>query len=249
MRRTAALAVVVLSAALTGAYLAGSARGPALARAAGQPAPTADQGIVVSGVGRVSGVPDVLRASLGVNVHGGDVSSALRAANAAQSAVTAAVRHDGVADRDIATSDVSIDQSYDNRGRLDGYQVSEQVTIKLRNLTDAGRTLGDAVNAGGSAARLSGVSFALEDNAALLVQARQAAYDEAKAKAQKYADLAGRPLGAVQLVSEVQSDPQPVTFDRRLTAAAPATPSGLAVPISPGQSEVTVSVTVRWALA
>ncbi|MDP9101006.1 MAG: SIMPL domain-containing protein [Actinomycetota bacterium] len=241
--------VPATAAAIAAAYLVGTAGGTSPAGAVARAAAAVtgnDHGIVVTGLGRVSGVPDVLRATLGVDVRGADVTAALRAANSAQTKVTTAVVGDGVSERDVQTSDVSLNQTFDTKGRPDGYQVSERIVVKLREMAKAGKVLGDAVTAGGQAARLDGVSFALEDNVALLAKAREAAYGEARDKAQKYASLAGRSLGPLELVSEVQSDPLPV---QSYAASAPMAGPAATVPLSPGQSEVSVSVTVRWALA
>lgn len=244
MRRTALLAVPI-ALALTGAYLVGTVHQPGVA-AADTSSGSGSQGVIVSGLGKVSGTPDVLRLQVGVQVHRTDVSSALRDANTLQGRVRNALRHDGVDTKDLQTSEVSLSPSYDGKGHANGYDVSEQVTAKLRDLAKAGQTISDAVQAGGDAARLQGVSFALEDNAALLQQARDAAYGDAKAKAQRYADLSGRELGQVQLVSEqAPTGDQPVPRAMALDSLGTA---GSAVPIDAGQSQVSVSVTVRWSL-
>jgi uncharacterized protein YggE len=194
----------------------------------------------------VSGTPDVLRVQLAVEVRRADVSAALRDANTIQNKVRSAVRADGVDAKDMQTADVSLYPSYTNKGVPNGYTVNESLTVKLRNLARAGKTIGDAVIAGGNAARVQGVSFALEDNAALLDQARDAAYGDAKKKAQRYAELSGRTLGQVELVSEQVPDAaQPMPYARdALASAAPAQ----SVPLDAGQSQVSVSVTVRWSL-
>ncbi len=160
----AALSVAVVLAAAVFAYDAG--RGPRTAVAADVPPST--NGVVVEGLGKVSGTPDVLRATLGVSVRGAQVSEALEKANALQRAVAAALTREGVAAKDLQTSDVRIDQDYDNKGRPDGYRVTETLTAKLRNFSKAGQALTRAVAAGGNQALLQGVSFDLEDNAALL---------------------------------------------------------------------------------
>jgi uncharacterized protein YggE len=100
------------------------------------------------------------------------------------------------------------------------------------------------VNAGGDDTVVQGVSFALEDNAALLEQARDDAYADARAKAERYAHLSGRSLGAVQLVAET-ADPAQV---QPMPYAASALQDKRSLAIDPGTSDVTVSVTVRWAL-
>lgn len=238
MKRTVAL----LIAAVVGVYLfAGHVPQQKAAVAADVPAST--NGIVVDGTGLTSGTPDVLRVVLGVTVRRGDVSSALEAANSRQNRLRNVLKKGGVQAKDLQTSEVSVYPSYDNRGRPNGYQVSETLTAKLRNLTKAGRLITDAVNAGGNEAVVQGVSFTLEDNVALLAQARDAAFADAKAKAERYADLSGRALGAVQLITESTSAPvQRYAYDS--AKAASRSP----VPIEPGTSDISVSVTVRWAL-
>lgn len=244
MRRTALLAVP-LAAVLAAGYLAGTVHSPRPAAAASTDPAAA--GVIVSGLGRTSGTPDVLRVELGVQVRRADVSTALRDANAVLTRVRSAVRSNGVADRDVQTSEVSLYPAYTPKGAPNGYSVSEMLTVKLRDLSRAGRTIGAAVDAGGNEARVQGVSFALEDNTALLEKARDAAYADAKAKAARYAELSGRALGQVELVSEqLPSQPQPVAY-----AASASTSAGAAeasVPLDPGQSQVSVSVTVRWSL-
>ena len=239
-----ALAGAAAGAVLGGAFLLGGGH----TRPAGAvDGPSTDSGIVVDGLGKVTGTPDVLRATLGVSLRRDNVGSALQDANALQGKVRAALKQDGVAADDLQTSDVSINPSYDSRGRRDGYTVSETLTVKLRKLQRAGQAITDAVNAGGNAAVLNGVSFALEDNAALLQKARDAAYAEAKAKAERYAELAHRGLGKVLLVAESTSPAvQPLAFGAAAGAADVAASSP--VPIDAGTSQVSVSVTVRWAL-
>jgi uncharacterized protein YggE len=241
MRRTLLTGFAVIVAVVAAYFLGTVHRPPPVVAADGTG--TAQSGVIVAGTGATSGTPDVLRVSLGVEVRRADVSSALRDANSLQSRIAAAFRRDGVADKDLQTSDVSLTSSADDQGRPNGYTVNEQLTAKLRDLSRAGRTISDAVAAGGNAARLQGVSFDLEDNAALLQKARDAAFADAERKAQRYADLAGRKLGPVETVSEgePQGDPAPISV--------PAVRSAPAVPISPGQARISVSVTVRWSLA
>jgi len=222
-------------------------RSPAPRVASAADVPSSTTGVVVDGTGKVSGTPDVLRVTMGVSVTRGDVSSALDAANKRQRALIHALVNDGAAVRDIQTNDVSIYQSYDNHGRVDGYSVNETVTVKLRDLKHAGKTISDAVSAGGTEALLQGVSFSLEDNKALLAKARDAAFDDAKAKAEQYAARAGKTLGDVQLVTETTTTPsQPISYGADKLAMVSAAPS--AVPIAAGTQDVTVTATIRWSL-
>jgi uncharacterized protein YggE len=241
----AALATPAVALAVAGAFLLGG-RSPHPAVAADPPSAT--NGVVVDGVGKVSGTPDVLRVTLGVNVVRPDVTSALGAANTAEDRLRKALLHDGVKKADLQTSDVSIYPSYDRRGHRNGYSVSETLTAKLRDLSKAGAVMSKAIAAGGKEAVLQGVSFSLEDNKALLEQARDAAYDDARDRAAQYARLSGRALGEVQLMTESTSAPvQLQGLADSFRSAAPAAAS-MAVPIEAGSQQVSVSVTVRWAL-
>jgi uncharacterized protein YggE len=239
-RTVIAAPLVVL--AVGGAFALGG-HDSRVASAADVPASTS--GVVVDGLGKVTGTPDFVRATLGVNLQRADVSTALRDANTLQSRVTAALAKDGVTGKDVQTSDVSLYPSYDSKGRRNGYQMSETLTAKLP-VAKAGQGITDAVLAGGSSATLQGVGFELEDNAALLDTARDAAFADAKTKAERYAKLSGRSLGDLQLVTESVAAPevQRLGFDKALAAPAPVS----AVPISAGSQQVSVSVTVRWAL-
>jgi uncharacterized protein YggE len=245
MKRTVlpVLSAAVVLAAAVFAYDAG--RGPRTAVAAD--VPVGSSGVVVDGLGKVTGTPDVLRATLGVSVHGAQVSNTLAKANDLQRRVAAALAHSGVAAKDLQTSDVRIDQDYNNKGRPDGYRVTETLTAKLRNLAKAGQALTDAVTVGGNDAQLQGVSFDLEDNVALQGAARDQAFADAKAKAQRYAELSGRTLGDVQLISESTAPLAPVAFGLAASAGR-GTAADSPVPISAGSQEVSVSVTVRWSL-
>ncbi|MCW2707683.1 MAG: hypothetical protein JWM22_1525 [Frankiales bacterium] len=241
MNRTA-IAVPALALAVFGAFMLGG-RGTRAAVAADAPAST--NGVVVDGVGKVSGTPDVLRVTMGVSVRRADVSKALDAANAAETNLRNALIKNGVAKADLQTSDVSVYPSYDNRWHRNGYAVNETVTAKLRNLAKAGAVMSKAVSAAGNEAVLQGVSFSLEDNKALLTQARDAAYADARDKAGQYAKLSGRALGKVELVTESTSAPVDLhgLYDNGSAKLASS------VPIDPGSQQVSVSVTVRWALS
>lgn len=243
MKRPALLVPLVLV-ALVAAFLLGGGRG-GHAAAATTPDP-GQQGVVVDGSGDASGAPDVLRLTLGVTATARDVSAALGQANAQVSRVRAALAKHHAKPSEVQTSDVSIYPTEVRKARQ--YQVSEQLTAKLRDLKDAGRAISDAVTAGGNGVTLNGVSFSLEDNAALLDNARDKAFADARRKAERYARLAGLSLGKVQLVAETVDSPPVPLYDKRMAFAA-AAPAGSDVPLYEGTSQVNVRVTVRWALS
>lgn len=231
----AGMAVVALSAAA----VAGAA-GPA---GAGPPAPGQ---VTVTGNGSVLGTPDTVVLSMGVRLSRPDVSTALRASSDRIDALTAALRANGVSEKDVQTADLSIYPDYDRKGKAKGYQVSQQLTATLRDLDRAGAAVSAAVAAAGNDARVDGLRPELQDAGGPLAKARDSAFADAKAKAEQYARLAGRPLGRVTSVAE---SVQTVDGDQSGTVrAAAASPGSAAVPISPGSTPVEVAVSVVFTL-
>ena len=217
------------------------ARPAVLASAGQQPAK-----ITVTGTGTVTGTPNQLVLSMGVQVNGPSVGSALQSANRATRRVTRALRARGVAAKDIQTSNLSIWPNYQNNSQTPiGYQVSESLTATLRHLGAAGSQIQAAVAAGGNATTINGVSLNLSDTSGLLARARAAAIGDAKAKAGQYARALGQSLGPVLSVSDASST-QPYPFP--YAAAASALSARHSVPISPGSQQLSVSVTVVFAL-
>ena len=200
----------------------------------------------VSGTGKVSGVPDVLRLDMGVQHTGNDVNAALNAANRDVAAIKKALDRYEVEDGDIQTSQLSINPHYENNGKVNGYDVFQGLTIKLRDLDRAGQAISAAAEAGGNATRINGVSFDIEDNAKLIQAARDAAFADAKAKAEQYAELAGRRLGNVTTISEDTSfDGAPIPYAAERMAADAA---GSSVPIESGSQQVSVNSSISWEL-
>lgn len=203
--------------------------------------------IVVEGTGRVTGRPDTLRATVGVELVREDVQAALDAANERAQAVLDALTAAGVAERDVQTRDLSVRPRYDENGAtITGYAVRNTVEVRVRDLDRTGAVLQAALEAGGPDARLDGVSFSLEDNEALLADAREAAFGDARTKAEQYADLASAPLGRVLGIEEMRAAaPQAIAFEE---AAGGAGVARAAPPVSPGEQEVRVEVRVTFAL-
>lgn len=204
--------------------------------------------VTVVGNGQVQGAPDILNAEIGVEVTAPDVSGALSEANERVQAMIDAVTADGVAREDIRTTQVSLQPEYASPGvgggsrSVSGYQATNTVRIAIRDLGKASQILDDAIRAGGDAARLNNVAFAIEDDSQLLSDARERAFNDAKTRAQQYADLAGASLGDVVTINETTSGTQPPTPSTRLGADA------MSVPLEPGAQTVSFDVTVTWGL-
>ncbi|MEO6144521.1 MAG: SIMPL domain-containing protein [Dermatophilaceae bacterium] len=207
-------------------------------------------GITVGGRADVAGTPDTLRLDLSVVATGSSVSQALASANRSADAVQKSLLANGVARKDLQTSGLNIAPDYDysqsGAPRLKGYQVSESVSAKLRNLGRAGDAIGKAVSAGGNAVRVNGISLDLEDTGALVSAARDKAFADAKAKAAQYAKAAGRALGDVVSIAEDVSTlpPIPMQYDAQASAAF----DKASLPIQPGSQNVSVSVTVVFSM-
>jgi len=242
--------VLVAPLLLAVAYLLGTSHNNGASAAPAVPpsvAPGASTGITVSGVGRVSGTPDDLRLDVGVSTRGRTVSDALRSANSAAAAVQKSLRDNGVAARDLKTTGVSIQPDYSTTkdgNRPDGFLAVENLTASLRDLDRAGDVISNAVAAGGDAVRVNSVSLDLDDSGALISSARTRAFDDAKAKAEQYANAAGRLLGPVVSIDESVAGSSPRVFDGAYVAQSAAS----AVPIQTGSQDVAVTVSVVFSL-
>src|SRR6516165_1321681 len=243
-----AVAAVVASAGLlVAAFALGVGQGGA-APASASASDAAGDTTTVTGTGKVSGVPNQLSLSMGVQTSAGSVATALREAHAAARSVAAVLRRSGVAASDIQTSGLSIYPNYSNSsGVPSGYQVSEQLTITLRRLSVAGSQISAAARAGGNATTIDGVSLNLSDTSTLLGSAREKAVADAKAKAAAYARALGRPLGPVLSMSEA---PPALPFQPvPMAASASGSRAPSPVPVHPGTQQLSVTVTVVFALA
>ena len=211
---------------------------------------TSGSGITVGGRANVAGTPDTLRLDLSVVATAASVSEALASANRSAEAVQKSLLANGVQKKDLQTSGLNISPEYDytksGEPRLKGYQVSESVSAKLRDLRRAGDAIGKAVSAGGDAVRVDGISLDLEDSGTLVSAARDKAFAQAKAKAEQYAKAAGRALGDVVSITEdvATSSPIPMPYEMQRSAAL----DKASVPIQPGSQEVSVSVTVVFSM-
>ena len=240
-RRVLALLAAPALLTATACAVPGAVAAPAPSPAVG--ASAADAGVQVAGVGSAAGVPDLLRVMLAVESTAPTVEEALQDADAAARRVLDTLADRGVAEWDVQTVDLQLHPRFEPEGEQEnGYVARQTLSVTLRDLDEAGATIGAAVETGGEAARLQGLSFALEDDTALRAQAREEAFADAGRIAQQYAELAGRELGAVLSVEERVGVVGPGPMGREEDAG------GRSVPLAPGTSEVTVTTHVRWAL-
>ncbi len=203
-------------------------------------------GIAVGGRGRVTGTPDTLQIQMGVTVSRRSVADAMQEAADLADALLAVLDEEGIAERDIQTREFSIFPEYDyqsGRERLAGYRVTNLFEVTVRDLDAASSVIGAAAAAGGDAIRVRNVRFALEDDSALVQEARAAAWQDAIVKAQELADLAGVSLGPPLSITEsfVPSSTG-FRYDEEYQSAA------LAAPIEPGALTVDITIQVQFSI-
>src|SRR5690348_3238611 len=199
--------------------------------------------IEVTGSGRATAAPDVVRIGAGVRCEAAEVSAALADASARSAALAQAARDHGVEDRDLRTTSSGVQPRWDRDGSaVVGYTAQQGLAVTVRD-PDLVAALVDAfAGAAGNALTIDSVGLDLADPAPLLAAAREAAFADARAKAEQYAALAGRGLGkVVRVVDVVDGGAQP----RFARMAAGAGASSLEL----GENTVTATVAVRWELS
>lgn len=200
--------------------------------------------VTVVGSGEVKGVPDTLTADVSVEATAPDVTTALNQTNDRQKAVLNALSGSGIDAKDISTTGVSLQPQYGDNSTITGYRASNSIQVKIRKLDSASQVLAGIVNAGGDATRLNSVSYSIEDDSKLVSDARARAFEDAKGRAQQYAQLSGLSLGKIISISEAPAGGSPPAPPVPMPRGAMATE----VPLQPGEQTVGFSVTAIWEL-
>ena len=213
---------------------------------------TQQQGIWVNGTGEVQVEPDIFNLSLGIVSQEDTLSAAQAAAAAAMAKVLDTLKDNGVADKDIQTSRFNVRQVTQwNREKeeneVTGYEVSNMVNVKVREIDQAGTVIDAVVAAGGDLTRINSMGFAIDDDSEYRDEARELAAEDAKARAEQLAKLSGVKLGRATYVTE-SSYSQPIIYRSFAEAAAPAMDGDATTSIVPGELTVTVSVQIVYAI-
>ncbi len=198
------------------------------------------EGITVNGYGSVGAAPDVVRLSLAAEASDVSVQQAIDRAAAGLYAMRQALLDAGVAERDVMSTEASAYSDGNTRRHVARFGL----TSTVREVARAGELLSAALGAAGDAGRMNGLSFAHADPSALFAEAQGKAMADARDRAVRLAELAGRQLGPVVEVVEGGSRPPVPVRDFQRTAMAME-----AVPISPGELDVSAVVLVRYAWA
>ncbi len=213
--------------------------------------------LTLSAEGRSNRTPDLAVFSAGVTSQGKTASEALSANSADMNKVIAALKRAGIADRDIQTSNLSLNPIYQPQRQLPdgtvepaqpkiiGYQVYNTVNVRQRNLAQFGRVLDTLVAAGAN--QINGPSFQMDDPDAATDEARIQAMKKARARANLYASAAGLKVLRILAISESGGYmPQPPVMYAR---AAMADGMEKSTPVAAGEVSLTSTVTVLFELA
>lgn len=215
--------------------------------------------ITVSGEGEVFAVPDTAEFSVSVQEEAKEVKAAQETATKKSNDILAYLKSQGVEEKDIRTTDYSVYPQYDyvngvcsNGGYcqpgkqvLRGYQVSQTLTVKVRDTEKAGDLLSGVGSRGASS--VSGLSFTIDDQDALEAQARGEAIDDARAKAKMLAKQLG--VSLVRVVGFSESGDRPIYYAKTMSMAADGMGGMEAAPapqIPTGENKITSNISVTY---
>jgi uncharacterized protein YggE len=215
-----------------------------------------DSTMVMTGHGEVTAAPDTAVITSGVTTEGETARDALDANTKAMSQLIETLKAANIETRDIQTSNFSVNPNYvysderDANGytkppKIMGYQVSNTVTVRVRDLPALGTILDKAVSVGANT--VNNIAFSVADPSKLYDEARKAAFADARDKADLYAEAAGVSLDRILNISEQQNFNQPPrpyamkTMAQDMAAAAP-------VPVQAGELTFAIDVAVTWDL-
>ena len=246
------LGVVAAASAATGAPMSQSA-------ALFDDVAAGEGGIWVTGTGQVSMEPDLVILNLGVESMANTVADANSSAADAMDAIMSSLTENGVEERDIQTHNFNVRPQYEwieieengrrsNRRELVGYEVTNSLTARIRDLESVGNVIDEVIAAGGDATRFDGIRFTVEDTSEVMSQLREKAVTDAMEKAQQIADVAGVTLGSLGYITDSSVRTQSVDpYQRRAGFALEAVESA-ATSISGGELEVSLTVHAAFSI-
>jgi uncharacterized protein YggE len=198
--------------------------------------------LTVTGEASVTTEPDLAQIRTGVTSQARTAKEASDANARAAQGVVAALRAAGIDDKDIQTTRLTLQPTYDNstgptRGKINGFLASNQVMIRVRDIGKLADIIDRTVSAG--ATDIGGIEFIVSAPSQALDRARDAAVADARRKAEIYAKAAGVTLGRVLTLSEDHASAEPMLMSARASAAPP---------IMPGEKTLKLTVTVSYEL-
>jgi len=206
--------------------------------------------IEVSATGKTQAVPDVSKITAGVEIQKSTADAAQTEATAKLAAIVAAVKQQGIADKDIQTENVSTypDYDYENGSRIKGYYGRGVVTITVRDITKAQDIVSTATTAGASSVYGPQLTFSDEKLEQAQAEAREEAVKNAKTKAESLAQASGAKLGKVLAIQETPGYSQVYPMFAAESAGDLRASGAGQSSIEPGENDITIEVTVSYAL-
>jgi uncharacterized protein len=209
----------------------------------------------LSGTGEVLARPDTASINSGVVSNAKTAQAALAANSAAMNSLFRELKAAGIADRDLQTSNFSIVPQYTpydpknpapQHERIIGYQVSNGVTVRVRDLDRLGRLIDQMTTAGAN--RMNGISFYVDKTENLMEEARRKAMADVRRKADLYAEGLGVKLKRVLTISENVSQPGPQPMRAAGLMAMSEGASRKAAPVAAGEQSLSIRLSVTWEL-
>lgn len=222
---------------------------PAMTCAAQPPAAVTTPGdgtlLSVSAQAEASRVPDVAALSTGVVTQAADANAALRANAEQMKRVMAAIRAAGIAEKDVQTSGIHVNPQYryaeNQPPTITGYQASNTVSIKVRDVARLGEVLDGLVASGAN--QVSGPSFEIDQPEAVYDEARRAALEKARRRAEMYARSLDMRVRRIVSISEGGGFVRPMPMLKAM-----AMDRQEASPVSPGETTLSASLDVVFEL-
>ena len=203
--------------------------------------------VTVNSEGTVKVTPDAVRLNANVSVVAGSNKEAMAKTSTSAASVRSALTKAGILKGDIATQSITVYPEYnytqDKGSVLIGYRGSQSFVVTIKNAENAGTVIDAVVAAGGDDLQIQGVTPFVLDSSASTESARANAVKNAKAKATSYAKLLGAKLGRVNYLVENSS---PASYPTVMAMAKSAESDATVVDL--GQQDVTVSISIQWAL-
>jgi uncharacterized protein len=201
--------------------------------------------ITVIGQGEATAAPDIATVRLGVQTTASTARQALSDNNRKMEALIAKLRQLGVADRDMQTSTINLNQHYGPRGDGPiGYEAHNAVVVTIRALDQFGGTLDAIVDAGAN--NVGGIHFMIDDPTTLERQARDAAIVNARERADQMARTAGVMLGELISINEAVGGPVVFAMNDEIRSSR-AKQAG--TPIQSGELIVRAQLQITFAIA
>lgn len=203
--------------------------------------------IAVTGTGTVMAAPDIAVADIAISVENSTAKAAQDKANVKSKSVVEYLKKAGIKDADIKTSSYSIYPQYDytnGTNRIRGYQVTQSLTVKIRDIDQANDILDGVVAAGAN--QVNSLSFQIDKPDELKADARKKAIADANEKAEELEDELGIDLGRIVSFNESTNDYYPLRYAKD---SAMGMGGGGAVPapeLPAGENEITVNVSITY---